>query len=316
MKYFLSVFLSITMLNTFAGNSLWHKVTNKNIQIAGERKIIPQTFSLIQLDDATFRQLQPSIPTEESGRFIIMSLPTPDGAVKDFKVFERTCMEPALAAKYPMIKTYQAISVEDASVTAKLDYTEFGFHAMVFAKEGVYFVDPYSNKNTGYYNCYNKKGYYRSTAQSAPCQTITMTEKLAQQAANNPSSLLGNSTTTSGTDNLVVQDGKRRIFRLALACTIEYSAAVAGPTPTKPLVLSAMVTSVNRVNGVYEKDLSIHMNLVANNDTLIFITSDNFSNNNGGAMLSQNQTVCDARIGNANYDIGHVFNAGGGGVAV
>ncbi len=300
------------MFNSFATNSMWQKVTNKNIQISGERKIIPQITSFLQLDDVAFKQMQPSIPSEESGRFVIFALPTPDGTTKDFKVFESVCMEPALAAKYPMIKTYQAISVEDASVTAKLDYTEFGFHAMVFAKEGVYFIDPYSNINSSYYNCYYKKFYTRQTAQYAPCQTETLTEKLANPT--NTNALIGTNPST-GSDNLIVPDGKRRIFRLALSCTIEYSAAVASPGPTKARVLAAMVTSMNRVNGVFEKDLSIHMNLVANNDTLIFITSDNFSNNNGGTMLGQNQTVCDARIGNANYDIGHVFSTGGGGVA-
>ncbi len=106
-------------------------------------------------------------------------------------------------------------------------------------------------------------------------------------------------------------------YRLALACTGEYAIAVAGVGPTVPAVAAAMLTSVNRVTGVYEKELSIRMILVANNNLLIFLdpSTDPYTNNNGVTMLGQNQTTCDNIIGSLNYDIGHVFSTGGGGVA-
>jgi hypothetical protein len=312
MKHLFSFFLSITFLTGFANPSFWQNVSNKKLELKGERKITPQQSNVVQLDDMAFLSFLQTIPTEASGQFALLSLPTPDGTIKNFKVFERTCMEKELADRYPMIKTYQAIAVENPAITAKLDYTPFGFHAMVFDNDKTYFIDPYTNINTGYYNCYYKKGYMRSNAQVAACEThgkptiVTddgIAQRLMQQHIDNQD------------PTAITSPGLKRTFRLALSCTIEYSAAVGGPTPTKATVLAAMVTSVNRINGVYEKELSIHMNLVARNDTLIFINSDNFSNNNGGSMLGQNQTVCDARIGNANYDIGHVFSTGGGGVA-
>ena len=53
-------------------------------------------------------------------------------------------------------------------------------------------------------------------------------------------------------------------YRLALAATGEYSAAVS-PTPiTTAKVLAAMVTSVNRVNAVYEREFAIRLVLVNN----------------------------------------------------
>ena len=78
-----------------------------------------------------------------------------------------------------------------------------------------------------------------------------------------------------------------------------------------------MNTSMARVNGLFERDVCLTMELVPNNDQLIFFNgnTDPFTNNSGGTMLSENINTCNSIIGSANYDIGHVFSTGGGGVA-
>src|SRR5690606_5490952 len=120
-------------------------------------------------------------------------------------------------------------------------------------------------------------------------------------------------------------NGILRTYSLALSSTIQYSsyhwnaAEVPGSASVetiKPAVLVAIVISVTWINSVYNKDLAVHLQLIANNDTLINITSDNFSNNNGGAMLEQNQAFVDSKIAWGDYDIGHVYSTGGGGVAI
>jgi hypothetical protein len=112
----------------------------------------------------------------------------------------------------------------------------------------------------------------------------------------------------------VANGTQMRTYRLALAATGEYTAFYGG---TVAGALAGMVTTMNRVNSIYERDLAVHMNLVANDNLLIYTdaATDPYTNRDGVAMLSQNQTNLTNIIGTGNYDIGHVFSTGGGGVA-
>jgi hypothetical protein len=108
-------------------------------------------------------------------------------------------------------------------------------------------------------------------------------------------------------------------YRLAVACTGEYAIAATGnPNPAQAEVLSRIVTSVNRVNGIYESELAIRLILVANETNVIYTdpTTDPFTgNNNGGTLIGESQNVMTLNIGSTNYDIGHTFSTGAGGTA-
>ena len=105
-----------------------------------------------------------------------------------------------------------------------------------------------------------------------------------------------------------------RVYELANAATSEYTVFHGN---TVALGQAAIVTAINRVTGIYENELSIRLVLVGNNSSLVYTNSatDPYSNDVGASLLAENQANIDTVIGNANYDLGHVFSTGGGGLA-
>ncbi len=244
---------------------------------------------------------------------LLLELPLPDGSFKTFLVSASGTMDEALAKKYPSIKTFSARAIDNPAMNAKLDYTEKGFHAMIFEGSKVILIDPQHVGNTLAYVVYYKNDFRQPFNQRMTCDVQNADDGLNANALQ---------LTPSGLPDLQFKSNglQRRTYRLAVSCTREYATAVDGPNPTKAGVLSAIITSVNRVNGVYENEFSVTLSLIGNTDALIFLPGDATSpfigfNSNSSSLISKNQTVTDDVIGPANYDIGHVFSTGGGGLA-
>ena len=311
MKLKLILAFCFLSLQSFSKNNFWKTYSSIDFNIEGKQTLKPIKNIYAVLDVNSFQSFQHLIPTEEMGNFPIISLPNPKGEMEDFFIYENQTMHPDLASKFKGIKTYTAFSTSNPHKTAKLDFTYFGFHAKVFDAENTYFIDPYNSLSKENYIVYYKKDFIKNLNERMLCENEAENELFPINEIidfqNHLPELTANK--TFGVD--------KRTYRLALACTIEYSSAVGGATPTKGSVLAAMVTTMNRVNGVFEKDFSMTTQLIGNNDTLIYLPSgsDPYTNNNGSTMLGQNQTNLTTLIGSANYDFGHVFSTGGGGIA-
>ncbi|GAB3871820.1 hypothetical protein GCM10028824_21480 [Hymenobacter segetis] len=243
---------------------------------------------------------------------LVLALPRPDGSTSRFAVRETSVMDPELARKYPTIKTYAGVGLDDPSASVRLDLTPQGFHAQVLAGGGkTYYIDPVSHTDNRHYLGFFRKDMNRVAAGPMPaCEFAPTAEELKDNRLRLTAAAAAGKALASGS--------QLRTYRLALSNTPEY-AVTKGNTVTS--VLAAEVTTVNRVVGVYEKELAVRMVLVPNNDQLVFLSgigtqpSPTFSNSNGGALLGQNQSNVDRIIGSVNYDIGHVVSTGGGGIA-
>lgn len=313
MKRLLTLLLLISMsqIGFSANQSLWKEANSSELLSLKEATIKTNSCKQYKLDFTSMSSLLYSSPEESSSLpGVVLEVPFPDGSMKSYLVKTTPIVPMELQNKYPGIKTWAGIGIEDPSSVIYLDVTLWGFHGMIFSDQGTVYIDPYNSFTTEFYKVYWKNEAISSSPISA-CGFDASTEENKLSAAE-----IRTHVHKSGVSNAVARSagGTLRTYRAAIACTGEYSTFHGG---TVPLVLSAIVTSLNRVTGVYEKEVATRLILVPNNDTLIFLvsSSDPYTNNNGGTMLAQNQSTVAARIGNGNYDIGHVFSTGGGGIA-
>lgn len=230
---------------------------------------------------------------------VLLSLPLPDGEMVEFSIVRNSAMHPDLAAKYPSIRTFDGKAVKRPGMVAKIDYTPQGFHAMILHNDNTVFIDPYEfgGANTSDYLVYNKSDFY--------------TDKEFNCEHSGESSIdLGDDFTSK----VLFGSCELRKYRLALSATGEYTVFQGG---TVERALAAQVTTMNRVNGIYERDMAITMEIIANNDLLIYTNpaSDPYTNGEPDYMISENQNNVTTLIGSSNYDIGHVFGTNSGGLA-
>ncbi|MBK9105719.1 MAG: T9SS type A sorting domain-containing protein [Saprospiraceae bacterium] len=320
--YTTAVFLLISfqsmLFSQKVGLGLWSDIRENEIRNSQNRQIIPDRYRTIKLDLIAMQKSLSRSPMEfEEGsldKAILIDLPMPDGNVEQFLMVESPVMEAGLASQFPEIKTYAGQGVDHPEATVRLDITPKGFHAMVYSPYGTYFIDPYADGNTGDYISYYKRDF-TSRTKSFSCYFDEINQLPVDEIQHDKGQPIPDP------DQKPERIGSRafgdchfRTYRLALACSGEYAAFHGG---TVALALAAEVTTMNRVNGVFEMDFNVRMIIIANNNLIIYTNAatDPYSNGNPSSMISQNQTNTDAVIGSANYDIGHVFGTNSGGLA-
>lgn len=278
---------------------------------SGARSIRPEQAAFAALDHhgmRVFLQAARTGPVEGLGAAAdLISLPMPEGPARTFRFMRTPVMHPDLQALYPSIITCTGYDVADPAVRIKFDLTPSGFHAMVLGgAAGDVFIDPVLRGDSVLHQTYYRSALIRpSRAQPFSCgvEQVNDMERMEERMRG----MMADAGGRAG-------DCTFRTYRLALACTGEYAQFHGG---TVPSALAAMNTTMNRVNGIFERDMTLTMQLVPNNNLLVFTNAatDGFTDDDPYELIDENVVKCNTVIGSANYDIGHVFSTGGGGLA-
>lgn len=266
---------------------------------------------------------------------LIMALPLPNGTFVDFKLTAESVMADELASKYPNIRTFIGTSVDNPNNTGRFDITPNGFHGMFYYHGERVFIEPeniYIQEKTilksskvipskikrvftrlsfdGLNNQYKSYVRQNSHLPNQLTHKFHQPKKIAPQFYTLPEPQVNRANKTV---NASEAQSAIKTYRIAISAAAEYTAFNGG---TVDSAMAEIITLVNRLNQVYQHDLAIKLELVENNDLLVFTdaNADPFHNDSNDGDL--NTDIIDSIIGSANYDIGHIVNTEGGGLAV
>jgi hypothetical protein len=299
---FLAILFSIGQVHS-QKSSVWHKVSSisasKIARIQQNDNTDGENYFSIDLN--SFKQNLANAKNKFSSlKGVLIEFPNQDGEMEKFQVWENSNMTPDFQAMFPQIRAYVGKGISSPGATINFSVSPQGIQTVLFKPDGeTEFIEAYDKQAT-IYVVYNSKN---RTKKIFNCNTPN--EKLEAD-------LLQTTALYSKSSA-----GSFKTMLLALSCTAEYAnvfgSTTANPDPTP--VIAAMNATMTRVNGVYEKDLSLHFNMI-NNTSIIYYDpatdpySDAANMANWNSELQANLT---AVIAEANYNIGHLFGASGGG---
>ena len=242
---------------------------------------------------------------------IQLPFPDKDGNIREYEIQEASIMHPDLQKKYPNIRSYIGTSIDGKRKIRFSISPKKGLEGVISSKKGeIQYLKP-SAKNNLRYAISPKKETFLPQKRFA-CKTTNLSRNIDTQKKTNRAKRLNT-------------DGKLRTFRLALACTGEYAQfhlndqgipQNASKAEKKEAILAAMNTTITRVNSVFERDVGIKMQLIENNDTLIFLDKDtdpfydlNVNNDYTDGfleVLASSPDIFNKYVGHNSYDIAHV----------
>ena len=226
-------------------------VTDKSVS----RKSFPANYKLFDLNLAPLKKDLYAVVGNASKHTIIISIPNAQGQMEKFEMVEASNFDKKLQAQFPEIRSFSGKGITDKAATLKLSISPQGIQTMVFrtATENE-FIEPYSADHK-VYAVFKSQRNIGQLPWSCTTDDIKLSTDVSHQ--------LDGTTARSGAD--------LKTLRLAQSVTAEYSNYFGATSASQvSLVLAAINNTLTRCNGVYEKDLAIHLNLIAASTNVIY----------------------------------------------
>ena len=285
------MFMSATLAFSQKDNFWQKQSVASSSKVKADKANLPKS-QVFSLNMNAFKQALIQAPKRENVSrvsSVILSFPNSEGKMERYRIVEASNMSPELEARFPEIKSYAGQGIDDPSAVIRFSVSPLGFQSMrLSANQSATFIEAYTNDLSQY--VVYKRADKVATPDDFEC---LVTDSMSKN-------IDGDASTLRNAD-----DGILRRYRLAVSATGEYTAYHGG---TKALALAAINATMTRVNGVFENDFNATMVLVGNTDSVIYTStsSDPYGNNTSG-YNSQLQSTLTSVIGEANYDIGHLF---------
>ncbi len=270
----------------FAQSTYWEQATLALTPSAPSMQgLSTDEVAIFRLEEKSFRDALSS-PSAQKGLRTTVFFPDGEGRVIPFSVIETPVFSPELADKFPDIKSYSGYSLEHGTDRIRFSISHNGMESMMVQADDskVTFIQKTTSAGDVY------MVYGRDDAINADMEFICLTKD------NIRSSKLAS-------PNRVVDDQTLRTYRIAVSASGEYTQFHGGAVAD---ALAAINATLTRVNEVFERDLAVRLELVANNDEIIFTNAGNdpYTNN----LNTQVQNTITNNIGEPNYDVGHLFH--------
>ncbi|WP_445736395.1 reprolysin-like metallopeptidase [Mariniflexile sp.] len=321
LHYVLSMALFLFVFSVSAQDSSWKKMESiKDTQIVSKLNLEKSKIHVFKLNTASLKESlsSASLRSDKAKKKVtIISIPGKDGKLEAFEVYEAAVFTPELAEKYPNIKSYVGVGLDNSGTRLRMSMSPQGVQTMIsYPDKPTVFMQP-ASKGSNEYVLYDRKDKKRF-ADKFECKTV----EALTGSFNKSNTISKTKLNEGGANNQTLQ-----IFKIAISVTAEYTAYHNDGNPVNgdavADALAAINNTLSRVNEIFETDMAVTFRLI-NAPQLIYTNAatDPYSdasigadtdNSSSSSWSNQLQNNLNSVLNSTDYDLGHLFGATGGG---